>query len=56
MRPEQPTSAAGFEAARHTIFVIGRIRKGEQKLIFLRPPLQPPFPGPWEIRAAVRAD
>ena len=53
MPTEQTTSVIGLETAKHTLFVVGRIRKGEQKLVFLRPPLQPPFPGPWEVRARV---
>lgn len=35
----------------HALFVVGRISKGERRLIFLRTPSQPPFPGPWELRA-----
>ena len=35
----------------HELFVVGRITKGERRLIFVRPPAQPPFPGPWELRA-----
>lgn len=56
MRAQQTSVGPCAEAARHTMFVIGRIRKGEQKLIFLRPPNQLPFPGPWEVRATVVAD
>jgi hypothetical protein len=53
MRAEHEVPRRSSEAARHSIFVIGRIRKGEQKLIFLRPPARPLFPGPWEIRAVL---
>ena len=40
-------------ASRHEVFVIGRIRKGEQKLVFLDPQRRPVFPGPWQIRAVL---
>lgn len=40
-------------AAKHELFVVGRIRKGEQKLIFLDPATRPVFPGPWTIRAVL---
>lgn len=53
MRIEREVSTSGGETARHSIFVIGRIRKGEQKLVFLRPETRPIFPGPWEIRAVL---
>lgn len=35
----------------HSLFVVGRISKGQRRLIFLRTPVQPLFPGPWELRA-----
>ena len=35
----------------HSLFLVGRISKGERRLIFLRTPSQPIFPGPWELRA-----
>ena len=35
----------------HTLFIVGRISKGQRRLIFLRPEAAPPFPGPWELRA-----
>jgi hypothetical protein len=39
-------------ATDHALFVVGRISKGERRLIFLRPiPTRPPFPGPFELRA-----
>ena len=53
MRTEHEHTRSGAESARHSIFVIGRIRKGEQKLVFLRPETRPVFPGPWEIRAVL---
>lgn len=37
--------------SRHCLFVVGKITKGERKMIFLRAPLRPVFPGPWELRA-----
>jgi hypothetical protein len=36
---------------KHALFVVGRIKKGERRLIFLRTPVTVPFPGPWELRA-----
>lgn len=35
----------------HALFMIGRISKGEKRLVFLHTPARPPFPGPWEVRA-----
>lgn len=36
----------------HALFVVGRISKGERRMIFLRPiATHPPFPGPFELRA-----
>lgn len=35
----------------HALFVVGRIVKGERRLVFVRTPAPPPFPGPWELRA-----
>ena len=43
----------GAEGAKHWVFVIGTIRKGEQKLVFPQPADRPVFPGPWKIRASV---
>jgi hypothetical protein len=37
----------------HSLFVIGRISKGERRLVFVKTPPPPPFPGPWELRAVV---
>ena len=42
-----------MNASTHQLFVVGRIRKGEQKLIFLDPAARPVFPGPWTIRAVL---
>ena len=33
------------------VFVVGRISKGEKRLVFARSVAAPPFPGPWELRA-----
>lgn len=35
----------------HALFVVGRIAKGERRLIFVSTPAPAPFPGPWELRA-----
>lgn len=35
----------------HALFVVGRIVKGEKRLVFVRKAAPPPFPGPWELRA-----
>jgi hypothetical protein len=35
----------------HSLFIVGRITKGERRLLFVRPPARPPIPGPWEVRA-----
>ena len=35
----------------HALFVVGRISKGEKRLVFARSVVAPPFPGPWELRA-----
>jgi hypothetical protein len=40
-----------MNATTHELFVVGRITKGERRMIFVRTPVQPPFPGPWELRA-----
>jgi|SwirhisoilCB2_FD_contig_61_10541473_length_518_multi_2_in_0_out_0_1 hypothetical protein len=38
--------------AQHVLFVVGRISKGERRMVFLRPtPARPPFPGPFELCA-----
>jgi hypothetical protein len=43
---------ARMNASQHALFVVGRICKGERRMIFLRPsPARPPFPGPFELRA-----
>lgn len=40
-----------MNAVTHELFVVGRITKGERRMIFVRTPEQSPFPGPWELRA-----
>lgn len=40
-------------STQHSLFVIGRISKGERRLVFVKTPPPPPFPGPWELRAVV---
>ncbi|HET8656367.1 MAG TPA: hypothetical protein VFL93_12675 [Longimicrobiaceae bacterium] len=35
----------------HQLFIVGRIAKGERRIVFLRTSVRPPFPGPWELRA-----
>lgn len=41
-----------MDTNQHALFVVGRIFKGERRMIFLRPsPARPPFPGPFELRA-----
>jgi hypothetical protein len=35
----------------HGVFVVGRISKGEKRLVFAKSVVAPPFPGPWELRA-----
>lgn len=40
---------------RHELFVVGRISKQGSRLVFVRPPERPPFPGPWEVRAVFGA-
>lgn len=37
--------------SQHTLFVVGRITKAESRVVFVRTPPPPPFPGPWELRA-----
>lgn len=54
MRTEQQTPARGAEGVKHSLFVVGRIRKGEQKLVFPHPATRPIFPGPWQIRAVLK--
>lgn len=54
MRTEQQRAARGTEGVKHSLFVVGRIRKGEQKLVFLHPDTRPVFPGPWQIRAVLK--
>lgn len=53
MSVETETRGRRKHAARHELFVVGRIRKGEQKLIFLDPAARPVFPGPWTIQAVL---
>jgi hypothetical protein len=36
---------------KHALFVVGRIVKGERRLVFVRKPAPAPFPGPWDLRA-----
>ncbi|CAN5673112.1 hypothetical protein BH23GEM6_BH23GEM6_10230 [soil metagenome] len=36
---------------KHSIFVVGRMVKGESRLVFVKNPAPAPFPGPWELRA-----
>ena len=50
-QPELPV--ASFDPGKHSMFVVGRIVKGEQQLVFLRTRARPPIPGPWELRASV---
>ena len=38
-------------ACSHDLFVIGRISKGEKRLMFPHSAAKAPFPGPWEVRA-----
>ena len=33
------------------VFVVGRISKGERRLVFAPAVAPAPFPGPWELRA-----
>lgn len=40
-----------MQASQHKLFVVGRIAKGERRVVFVRTPPPPPFPGPWELRA-----
>jgi hypothetical protein len=35
----------------HALFVVGRISKGERRLVFASAVAPAPFPGPWELRA-----
>lgn len=35
----------------HQLFLVGRISKGERRMVFVRTPPPAPFPGPWELRA-----
>lgn len=55
MDRQREDAADGAGAGRQSMFVIGRITRGEQKLVFLRPSVRPVFPGPWEIRAVLVA-
>lgn len=40
-----------MDASRHCLFIVGRITKAERRVLFVRTPPPPPFPGPWELRA-----
>jgi hypothetical protein len=42
-----------MKTTQHTLFVVGRIWRGERRLVFVRTPPPPPFPGPWELCAVV---
>lgn len=53
VQTERVVPGQAAESSRHSLFVIGRIRKGEQKLVFLEPGTRPVFPGPWQIRAVL---
>lgn len=55
MAVETEARVGGKRAVKHEVFVVGRIRKGEQQLVFLDPAARPVFPGPWTIRAVLRA-
>ena len=35
----------------HALFMVGRISKGERRILFVGEPAPAPFPGPWELRA-----
>jgi hypothetical protein len=41
----------GASPATHDLFVVGRISKGERRLLFPHSTARAPFPGPWELRA-----
>jgi hypothetical protein len=51
MRTEPESPVVRLDTVRHALWVVGRIRKGEQQLVFLRTRTRPPIPGPWELRA-----
>ena len=53
MRSEREMTSDRPESARHALFVVGRIRKGEQKLVFPEVARQTVFPGPWQVRAVL---
>jgi hypothetical protein len=36
-----------------SLFIIGRIDKQGRRIVFVREPARPPFPGPWAVRAVV---
>jgi hypothetical protein len=36
-----------------TVFVVGRIARGERRIVFVNEPAPPPFPGPWELQAVI---
>ena len=50
MEREKPQERK-MNSSTHALFVVGRISKGERRLIFVRTPAKPPFPGPWDLRA-----
>jgi hypothetical protein len=37
----------------HALFLVGRIARGERRVVFVKKPAPAPFPGPWELRALV---
>ena len=43
--------AGAMPAHTHALFLVGRIVKGERRLVFVRRPPPAPIPGPWELRA-----
>ena len=51
MRTEPESPVVRLDTVRQALFVVGRIRKGEQQLVFLRSRARAPIPGPWELRA-----
>ena len=51
MHTETESSGGHLATGKHALWVVGRIRKGEQQLVFLRTRARPPIPGPWELRA-----
>ena len=33
------------------LFMVGRIDKKGQRIVFVNEPARPPFPGPWDLHA-----